>query len=203
MLNRFGKDIETIDSSLASSLQTVNSSLASFFASVITVAWVSVPYFLDSSWQCVRFVFPLFLLPAAVFGFVYRELAVGYLNTGRDLRRMESNSRSPIFSDFGELLEGIVTVRAFSAERRFLDNLHTKIDMTTRVSTSIFMYRRILTCCRCGTRFGWQTDGCLSTSTPSVSYLYLDMSPRWAWFPRLTGKSITCMVCVLCSTFFF
>jgi hypothetical protein len=46
---------------------------------------------------------------------------------------MESNSRSPIFSDFGELLEGIVTVRAFSAEKRFLNNLHVKIDMTTKV----------------------------------------------------------------------
>lgn len=46
---------------------------------------------------------------------------------------MESNSRSPIFSGFGELLEGIVTVRAFSAERRFLNDLHTKIDVTTKV----------------------------------------------------------------------
>jgi hypothetical protein len=61
-------------------------------------------------------------------------LAIGYLNTGRDLRRMESNSRSPIFSGFGELLEGIVTVRAFSAEQRFLDSLHTKVDLTTQVS---------------------------------------------------------------------
>lgn len=76
-------------------------------------------------------VFPWFLLPASLLGFVYRELALGYLNTGRDLRRMESNSRSPIFSDFGELLEGIVTVRAFSAERRFLDNLHKKLDATS------------------------------------------------------------------------
>jgi len=46
---------------------------------------------------------------------------------------MESNSRSPIFSGFGELLEGIVTVRAFSAEQRFLDDLHGKIDVTTKV----------------------------------------------------------------------
>jgi len=38
MLNRFGKDIETIDSSLASSLQAVNASLASFFVSILTVA---------------------------------------------------------------------------------------------------------------------------------------------------------------------
>lgn len=75
------------------------------------------------------FVFPWFLIPATFIGIVYRELAIGYLNTGRDLRRMESSKRSPIFSDFGELLEGIVTVRAFSAEKRFLDNLHRKIEV--------------------------------------------------------------------------
>lgn len=80
------------------------------------------------------FVFPGFLIPAFFLGFAYYQLAIGYLNTGRDLRRMESNSRSPIFSDFGELLEGIVTVRAFSAELRFLNNLHKEIDSTTKVT---------------------------------------------------------------------
>ena len=83
-------------------------------------------------------VFPFFLVPAFFIGYGYRELAIGYLNTGRDLRRMESNTRSPIFSDFGELLDGIVTVRAFSAERRFLNNLHDKIDVTTKVSLPPF-----------------------------------------------------------------
>ncbi|TFK37295.1 multidrug resistance-associated ABC transporter [Crucibulum laeve] len=128
MLNRFGKDIETIDSSLAGSLQAVNSSLASFFAAILTVAVV----------------FPYFLIPALFIGIAYRELAIGYLNTGRDLRRMESNTRSPIFSDFGELLEGIVTVRAFSAERRFLDGLHSKIDTTTKMWYSFWMTNRWL-----------------------------------------------------------
>ncbi|KAG6830506.1 hypothetical protein H0H92_000347 [Tricholoma furcatifolium] len=128
MLNRFGKDIETIDSSLAGSLQAVNTSLANFFSAIILVA----------------FVFPWFLIPATFIGLAYRELAIGYLNTGRDLRRMESNSRSPIFSDFGELLEGIVTVRAFSAERRFLDGLHKRIDMTTKMWYSFWMTNRWL-----------------------------------------------------------
>ena len=40
MLNRFGKDIETIDNNLASSLSAVNSSLATFIAAIITVAYV-------------------------------------------------------------------------------------------------------------------------------------------------------------------
>lgn len=81
-------------------------------------------------------VFPLFLVPASIIGLAYRQFAIGYLNTGRDLRRMESNTRSPIFSGFGELLEGIVTVRAFSAEQKFLDGLHQKIDQTTKVHLS-------------------------------------------------------------------
>jgi hypothetical protein len=38
MLNRFGKDIKTIDTEVAASLQAVNSSLASFFASIVTIA---------------------------------------------------------------------------------------------------------------------------------------------------------------------
>lgn len=128
MLNRFGKDIETIDTNLASSLSAVNSSLATFAAAIITVV----------------FFFPIFLIPAVVIGFFYRMLALGYLKTGRDLRRMESNSRSPIFSGFGELLEGIVTVRAFSAERRFLDDLHDKIDVTTKMWYNFWMTNRWL-----------------------------------------------------------
>ena len=98
-------------------------------------------------------VFPYFLVPALIIGFVYRELAIGYLNTGRDLRRMESNTRSPIFSDFGEILEGIVTVRAFSAEKRFLDNLLVKIDTTTKVgfySISFSVNLQIFGTLRCG-----------------------------------------------------
>ncbi|KAJ7679731.1 multidrug resistance-associated ABC transporter [Mycena rosella] len=128
MLNRFGLDMDKIDSDLAGSLQTVNSSLAGFFASVITITVV----------------FPGFLFPAVILGFVYYRLALGYLNTGRDLRRMESNSRSPIYSDFGELLEGIVTVRAFSAEHRFLDNLHTRINTATKMWYVFWMTNRWL-----------------------------------------------------------
>ena len=40
MLNRFGKDIETVDGTLAGSLQAVNSSLATFLASILTVVYV-------------------------------------------------------------------------------------------------------------------------------------------------------------------
>lgn len=138
MLNRFSKDVETVDTSLAGSLQQVNQSLANFAASVITVMFVfvsfSYEYLLSQSFSVI---FPLFIVPASIFGYFYRKLAIGYLNTGRDLRRMESNTRSPIFANFGELLEGIVTVRAFSAEKRFLEFHTSKIDLTNKVRPEI------------------------------------------------------------------
>ncbi|KAF8502966.1 ABC transporter type 1, transmembrane domain-containing protein [Gautieria morchelliformis] len=128
MLNRFSEDIQTVDYSISGSLQAINASMATLFASVLTVVFISPP----------------FICPAIVIGYVYYRLAVGYLNTGRDLRRMESNSHSPIYSDFSELLSGIVTVRAFASERRFLDNLHSKIDGTTKMWYFFWMTNRWL-----------------------------------------------------------
>jgi hypothetical protein len=84
---------------------------------------------LTSAGRCVfndlsSVMFPDFLVFTTLIGFAYREIALGYLATGRDLGQMESNTQSPIFSYFHELLEGIITIRAFSSERRSLDSLH-------------------------------------------------------------------------------
>ncbi|TCD65581.1 hypothetical protein EIP91_002465 [Steccherinum ochraceum] len=128
MLNRFSKDVETIDTSLVGTFQAVNSSLAALFAAVVTIIVV----------------FPLFIIPATIIGFFYWHIAIGFMNTSRDLKRMESNTRSPILANFSELLDGIVTVRAFSAERRFLDDLHMKIDTTTKMWYNFWMCNRWL-----------------------------------------------------------
>ncbi|KAJ7187807.1 hypothetical protein C8R46DRAFT_876839 [Mycena filopes] len=128
MLNRFGQDFATIDSRLAFSLQQVNTALSGFFVSILTVTVV----------------FPPFLLPASIIAFLYRSLAIGYLSTGRDLRRMESNNRSPIFSDFGEVLAGIVTVRAFSVEKRFMENFFKNLDKMNKTWYAFWMTNRWL-----------------------------------------------------------
>jgi len=57
-----------------------------------------------------------------------RSLLLQYVKTSRDLRRLESVARSPIFSKFGETLHGIVTCRAFGSERRFLGELFESVD---------------------------------------------------------------------------
>lgn len=75
-----------------------------------------------------------FLIPGLLIGYIYVSLSIPYLNTGRDLQRMSSTARSPIFSGFGETLEGIATIRAFGAELRMLNELHDKIDRYTQMN---------------------------------------------------------------------
>ena len=117
ILNRLSRDMEVLDSSLSNSLRAVLFRLATFIASIVTVAYV----------------FPLFLIPACIISFFYYHISKGYVNAGRDMRRMQSTTRSPIFAGFAETLEGIVTVRAFSAERRFIGTLVQKVDLSTKV----------------------------------------------------------------------
>ncbi|KAF7331551.1 ATP-dependent bile acid permease [Mycena kentingensis (nom. inval.)] len=128
MLNRFSKDFATVDGDLSFSLDAVTTSLSGFFVSIITVAVV----------------FPPFIFPGIIISGLYWSLAHSYLAAGRDFKRMESNNRSPIFSDFGELLNGIVTVRAFSAEKRFMEGLHTRTDSMAKQWYAFWMGNRWL-----------------------------------------------------------
>jgi uncharacterized membrane protein YciS (DUF1049 family) len=76
-----------VDSSLSSSLRNCSHWLATFFAGLFTVSVILPP----------------FLIPAAIIAWLYYLIALSYVRTARDLKRMESNSRSPIFSSFAEV----------------------------------------------------------------------------------------------------
>ena len=46
----------------------------------------------------------------------------------RQLRRLTSTTRSPVFSQFSETLSGLTTIKAFKAEKRFINNMEMKIN---------------------------------------------------------------------------
>ncbi|CAK9786601.1 putative ATP-binding cassette transporter protein YOR1 [Cutaneotrichosporon oleaginosum] len=120
IINRFSKDVETIDMRLNSSSRTVITFTASL---VFTIGMIA-------------YIIPQFLIPAAFISALYYYYTVLYLRTGRSLRRLEATTRSPIFSGFAELLDGIISVRAFSAERRMFSKLCEQVDL----SNSAFYY---------------------------------------------------------------
>lgn len=78
----------------------------------------------------------IWLLPSFIFvtigiGYIYYCVFFAFRNTSRDLRRLESVLRSPIFSSFAELLDGVVSVRAYGEEQRFLIIFTKRLDRAT------------------------------------------------------------------------
>ena len=60
--------------------------------------------------------------------FIYLKVSNYYLLSSRELKRFDSNSCSPIFTQFSETLAGVSTVRAYGAEDRFEKMNEKKID---------------------------------------------------------------------------
>ena len=48
--------------------------------------------------------------------------------TSRQLRRLDSITRSPIYSNFGETVQGLSSIRAYKVQQRFIDISDQLID---------------------------------------------------------------------------
>ncbi|KAI8813131.1 hypothetical protein BJ742DRAFT_909917 [Cladochytrium replicatum] len=70
-------------------------------------------------------------------GYVYYQIGKFYINTARTLKRVESATRSPLFSLFTETLNGVVTVRAYSAESRFISEFYKRVDIYNRATYNV------------------------------------------------------------------
>jgi len=104
IVNRFSKDVYTIDEQLP---VTMYSWVSTFIAVVFAVCTIAA-------------VTPWFLAACVPMGGIYYYIQIYYVPTSRELKRLDSVLRSPIFSRFGETLEGASTIRAFRAQGQFV-----------------------------------------------------------------------------------
>ncbi|KAF2858983.1 putative ABC transporter [Piedraia hortae CBS 480.64] len=112
LMNRMTSDISVIDGGISLQLQGVVSMGITWLASVLVIASVT-PVFLA---------FQVFL--ASTFVLVFRK----FLPTSQSLRRLEMVSLTPLMSNFGSLLNGLSTVRAFHAQGQFQDAVVQVVD---------------------------------------------------------------------------
>ncbi|OXA39170.1 multidrug resistance-associated protein 1 [Folsomia candida] len=112
LLNKFSKDVDTVDIVLPQNLRSGNMILFNTLGAIVSIAY-STPLFLA------------FIAPVAVFYFFLQRF---YVATSRQLKRMESVSRSPIYSKFGETISGSTTIRAFGLQDEFILESDKKID---------------------------------------------------------------------------
>ncbi|XP_059935774.1 ATP-binding cassette sub-family C member 4 isoform X2 [Mesoplodon densirostris] len=103
ILNRFSKDIGHMDDLLPLTfldfIQTFLQVIGVVGVAVSVIPWIAIP-----------------LVPLGIIFFVLRRY---FLQTSRDVKRLESTTRSPVFSHLSSSLQGLWTIRAYKAEERF------------------------------------------------------------------------------------
>ncbi|KAL3266128.1 hypothetical protein HHI36_010314 [Cryptolaemus montrouzieri] len=120
ILNRFSSDTYTVDDSLPF---IMNILLAQFFGLLGTM--VITIYGLP--WICIVLV-PL--IP------VYHWLQHTYRLTSRELKRISSTSLSPVYSHFNETIQGLTTIRAMRASKRFRRENETYVEENIKAQFS-------------------------------------------------------------------
>lgn len=75
---------------------------------------------------------PPFIALIIPLGFMYYWIQRYYLRTSRELKRLDSVSRSPIYAHFQETLGGVSTIRAFRQESRFELESEWRVDANLR-----------------------------------------------------------------------
>ncbi|KAM9612292.1 ATP-binding cassette sub-family C member 2 isoform 6-T9 [Morphnus guianensis] len=150
IVNRFAKDIFTIDETIPMSFR---SWLSCFMAIISTLLMISLatPFF------------ALIIIPLSIFyyfvlvsnrGLKEASALLGavslllldfmlvtklcpsfqrfYVSTSRQLRRLDSVTRSPIYSHFGETVSGLSVIRAFGHQERFLQQNESTMDINQK-----------------------------------------------------------------------
>lgn len=75
---------------------------------------------------------PVFIALIVPLGGVYYWVQRYYLRTSRELKRLDSVSKSPIYAHFQESLGGITTVRAYRQQQRFAMENEWRVDANLR-----------------------------------------------------------------------
>lgn len=75
---------------------------------------------------------PVFIVLILPLGGLYLWIQKYYLRTSRELKRLDSISRSPIYAHFQESLSGISTIRAYRQTKRFSLENEWRVDANLR-----------------------------------------------------------------------
>ncbi|KAF8443446.1 hypothetical protein BGX38DRAFT_1095677, partial [Terfezia claveryi] len=128
IINRFSKDVKSIDESLGSYLQIT-------FVCVLEVSMLMI---------ILSGLVPVFLIPTilvCILGFAVGEM---YVRAQMAVKRIVSVKESPLISHFNDTIQGVITIRAFSCQQRFLNENLKRIDDYTLPQQTLYNLNRWL-----------------------------------------------------------
>ncbi|EAL39215.3 AGAP009835-PA, partial [Anopheles gambiae str. PEST] len=112
ILQRFSKDVDVLDVKLPGLL----------------LDWIICAIEVVATLVVISISTPIFAAVIVPIGILYYAVQRFYVATSRQLKRLESVSRSPIYSHFGETIQGVQTIRAYSVQDRFILESDEKVD---------------------------------------------------------------------------
>ncbi|KAJ3196969.1 hypothetical protein HK101_006830 [Irineochytrium annulatum] len=113
IINRFSKDVQSLDQVLWNQFFFVTFSTGQLLSALTVVAIVA----------------PYLLLPVLPILYLYSRLLTFYRSSIRELRRLDSTARSPLYSHLSETLAGLASVRAYGREREFVTRMRALADL--------------------------------------------------------------------------
>ncbi|KAI0214568.1 Multidrug resistance-associated protein 1 [Lamellibrachia satsuma] len=116
ILNRFSKDLQLIDSKMPIQLRQWLFALAPLLATFVVISY-STPAFLSV------------VIPVTVIYIVVQRL---YISAVRQLKRIDSVRKSPLYSHFDESVAGIVSIRAYRQVTFFVNQCDRLINESQR-----------------------------------------------------------------------
>ncbi|XP_049415408.1 ABC transporter C family member 2-like [Solanum stenotomum] len=116
IINRFAKDIGDIDRSVAPFVSMFLGQVFQLISTFVLIGIVSTM----SLWA----IMPLLVL--------FYGAYLYYQSTAREVKRLDSISRSPVYAQFGEALNGLATIRAYKAYDRMANINGKSVDNNIR-----------------------------------------------------------------------
>ncbi|XP_076324180.1 multidrug resistance-associated protein 1-like isoform X3 [Tachypleus tridentatus] len=113
ILNRFSRDVDTNDLLIRFNVRML---LVQVFRA--SVAFIAI---------CLET--PLILIVMIPLGGLYYLIQRFYIPTTRQLRRLESISRSPIYTHFSETITGTSSIRAYGVTKQFIEESNRRVDV--------------------------------------------------------------------------
>lgn len=126
ILNRFTSDFNMLDSRISGDLSFMIHNAMQVLSVVIAGLFVS----------------PIMILFAGVLLLFALRITTRYLAGAREVKRLESNAKSPVFEQFGSVLMGIGTIRAFDKADAYIERMYAKIDKHCRAYWHLWLFNR-------------------------------------------------------------
>lgn len=170
IINRFSKDLSDIDLQVIWTLTVFGTFVLGAFLRILLVSAVTPPFAFS-----------------AVLILFYWRIARYYLASSREIKRLESVSNSPIYALFGEVLNGVSTIRAFGSEPQFIQSILKRVDANHRAYFYLFATNRWL-------NIRSSMLSCMIVFAAGISILLTNITAGWAGLAINFASQITSMI---------